>query len=77
MHREQTRVVHIGDRKIGNGNPVLIQYMTNTKTEDIQATVNQILKLEAVGCEIVRCTVPDEEVARALKEIMCNKSAER
>jgi len=77
MHREQTRVVHIGDRKIGNGNPVLIQYMTNTKTEDIQATVNQILKLEAVGCEIVRCTVPDEEAARALKEIMCNKSAER
>ena len=77
MHREQTRVVHIGDRKIGNGNPVLIQSMTNTKTEDIQATVNQILKLEAAGCEIVRCTVPDEEAARALKEIMCNKSAER
>jgi len=69
MHREQTKTVHIGDRVIGNGNPVLIQSMTNTKTEDVRATVEQILRLEAAGCEIVRCTVPSEEAARAFREI--------
>lgn len=69
MHRDNTKVIQIGDRKIGGGNPILIQSMTNTKTQDVPATVEQILKLEQAGCEIIRCTVPDMEAARALAEI--------
>lgn len=68
-HREQTKVVNIGDRKIGGGNPVLIQSMTNTPTEDVEATVAQILRLERAGCEIIRCTVPNREAAQALAKI--------
>ena len=67
--RKNTKIVQIGDKVIGGGNPVLIQSMTNTKTEDIQATVKQIHRLEAVGCEIIRCTVPTQEAAEALAEI--------
>ena len=69
MYRNHTKVVQIGDRVIGGGNPILIQSMTNTKTEDVEATVAQILRLEEAGCEIVRCTVPTMEAALALKEI--------
>lgn len=69
MYREHTKVIQIGDRKIGGGNPVLIQSMTNTHTEDVEATVAQILRLEAAGCEIIRCTVPTMEAAEALAEI--------
>ncbi len=69
MYRDHTKVIHIGDRVIGGGNPILIQSMTNTKTEDVEATVAQILELEAAGCEIIRSTVPTPEAARALKEI--------
>lgn len=69
MTREHTRVVSIGDRVIGGGNPILIQSMTNTKTEDVAATVEQIHRLEAAGCEIIRCTVPTMEAAQAIKEI--------
>jgi len=69
MYRDNTRVVRIGDRKIGGGNLILIQSMTNTKTEDVEATVAQILALEKAGCEIIRCTVPTEEAAKALREI--------
>lgn len=65
----QTKVVAIGDRVIGGGNPILIQSMTNTKTEDVKATVEQILALEKAGCEIVRCTVPNLTAAKALAEI--------
>ncbi len=68
-YRERTKVIQIGDRKIGGGNPILIQSMTNTKTEDVQATVAQILELERAGCEIIRCTVPTLEAARAISEI--------
>ena len=57
MYRNHTRVVQIGDKMIGGGNPILIQSMTNTKTEDISGTVAQILELEKAGCEIIRCTV--------------------
>ena len=64
-----TRLVHIGDRIIGGGNPILIQSMTNTKTEDIAATVAQINRLVAAGCEIIRCAVPTMEAAKALFEI--------
>ena len=69
MYRDHTKVIKIGDRVIGGGNPILIQSMTNTKTEDVEATVAQILRLEEAGCEIVRCTVPTMEAALALKEI--------
>ena len=69
MTREQTKVIGIGDRRIGGGNPILIQSMTNTRTEDVAATVAQIKKLTEAGCEIIRCTVPTLEAAQALKEI--------
>lgn len=69
MHREHTKVIRIGDRVIGGGNPVLIQSMTNTKTEDVEETVAQILRLEQAGCEIIRCTVPTIEAAQAIRRI--------
>ena len=69
MYRNHTRVVKIGDKEIGGGNPVLIQSMTNTRTEDVEATVAQIQRLTKAGCEIVRCTVPTMEAAEALREI--------
>ncbi|WP_310602129.1 flavodoxin-dependent (E)-4-hydroxy-3-methylbut-2-enyl-diphosphate synthase [Anaerosporobacter sp.] len=69
MYRDETRVVQIGNRVIGGGNPVLIQSMTNTKTEDVEATVIQIRELEEAGCDIIRCAVPTMEAALALKEI--------
>lgn len=69
MYRSKTKVIQIGDKKIGGGNPILIQSMTNTKTEDVKATVDQILRLEAAGCEIIRSTVPTMEAAKALAEI--------
>ena len=64
-----TKVVKIGDRVIGGGNPILIQSMTNTKTEDVAATVAQIQALIAAGCDIIRCAVPTMEAAEALTEI--------
>ncbi len=69
MYREQTKIVHIGNRVIGGGNPILIQSMTNTRTEDVKATVAQIKRLEAAGCDIIRSTVPTAEAAQAIKEI--------
>ena len=69
MKRNETKVIQIGTVKIGGGNPVVIQSMTNTKTEDVAATVAQILALEKAGCEIIRCAVPTMEAAQALKEI--------
>ena len=69
MTRENTRVINIGNLKIGGGNPILIQSMTNTRTEDVTATVEQIHSLEKAGCDIIRCTVPTMEAAQAIKEI--------
>ena len=69
MFRSHTKSITIGNKVIGGGNPILIQSMTNTKTEDVRATPEQILELEKAGCEIIRCTVPTPEAARALKEI--------
>lgn len=69
MSRANTRVVKIGDRVIGGGNPILIQSMTNTKTEDVEATVKQIQALTEAGCDIIRCAVPTMEAAKALSEI--------
>lgn len=67
--RANTKTIQIGDCVIGGGHPVAIQSMTNTKTEDVDATVSQILKLEEAGCQIIRCAVPTMEAAEALKEI--------
>lgn len=67
--REKTKEIHIGNRVLGGKNPVLIQSMTNTKTEDVQATVEQIKRLEAAGCELVRCAVPTMEAAKAFAQI--------
>lgn len=69
MLRENTKEIRIGSVTIGGSHPVAIQSMTNTKTEDIKGTVEQILRLEAAGCEIVRCTVPTQEAAEALRKI--------
>ena len=69
MLRNQTHEVKIGDRIIGGEHPVLIQSMTNTRTDDVEATVAQIHRLEKQGCEIIRCTVPDMASAKALREI--------
>ncbi|HAS20165.1 MAG TPA: 4-hydroxy-3-methylbut-2-en-1-yl diphosphate synthase, partial [Lachnospiraceae bacterium] len=68
-YRDHTKVVQIGDRKIGGGNPILIQSMTNTPTEDVEATVAQIHRLEEAGCEIIRCTCPTDQAAAAIGQI--------
>ncbi|MCL2050141.1 MAG: flavodoxin-dependent (E)-4-hydroxy-3-methylbut-2-enyl-diphosphate synthase [Lachnospiraceae bacterium] len=67
--RAKSKIIHIGNKVIGGGNPILIQSMTNTKTEDTHATVKQILKLESLGCDIIRAAVPTVEAAKALSEI--------
>ena len=69
MSRKETKVVKIGNKVIGGNNPILIQSMTNTKTEDVEATVEQIKRLEKAGCDIIRCAVPTKEAAYAIKEI--------
>ena len=68
-YREKTKEVKIGSVTIGGGNPIAIQSMTNTKTEDHEATIRQILRLEEAGCQIVRATVPTEEAAQAFRLI--------
>lgn len=69
MYRNNTKQIRIGNKAIGGGKPILIQSMTNTKTNDVAATVAQIKRLEAAGCEIIRCTVPDMDSAMALAQI--------
>lgn len=69
MYRDETKTVAIGNVLIGHGHPIAIQSMTNTPTENINATVEQIHRLEKAGCEIIRCTVPTLEAAKAIKEI--------
>jgi len=73
IHRKKTRQIKIGNIPIGGGAPISVQSMTNTHTENISATVNQIHELTEAGCEIVRVAVPTMEAAFALKEI-CNQS---
>ncbi len=69
MFRDKTKKVWIGEVRIGGGSPVAIQSMTNTSTEDVEATVAQILELERAGCQIIRCAVPTMEAAQALAKI--------
>lgn len=69
MNRNHTKTIQIGERVIGGGNPILIQSMCNTKTQDVASTVDQIKKLTAAGCDIIRVAVPDMEAAAAIREI--------
>lgn len=68
-YRDLTKTVQIGNRVIGGGNPILIQSMCNTKTEDAASTIAQILELERAGCDIIRVAVPTMEAAESLKTI--------
>ena len=70
MHikRRQTRQIQVGSVKIGGGAPISVQSMCSTDTRDVAATVEQIKQLEAVGCELIRVAVPDEEAAAAVGE---------
>lgn len=70
--RKKTKEVSIGSVIIGGNRPIAIQSMTNTKTEDVKATVEQILQLENAGCDIIRCAVPTMEAAQAFSEIKKN-----
>lgn len=70
MERKKTRNVKVGNIYLGGSNKIAVQSMTNTDTRDVEATVNQILKLEEAGCDIVRCAVPDEEASMAIKDIV-------
>ena len=72
MKRKETRSVNVGPLVLGGNEKVYIQSMTTTKTKDIKETINQILELEKVGCEIIRVSVLDKEDAYALKEIKNN-----
>lgn len=69
MIRDNTKIIQIGDQRIGGGMPILIQSMTNTKTEDVEKTVAQINQLAAAGCDIIRVAVPNMEAAEAIREI--------
>ena len=70
MNRTKTRQISVGDVLIGGGAPIAIQSMTNTDTADVAATLTQIRRLAAAGCDIVRLTVPDEKAAAALSDII-------
>jgi (E)-4-hydroxy-3-methylbut-2-enyl-diphosphate synthase len=72
INRRKTRPVYVGNVKIGDGAPIAVQSMTDTKTHDIEATLNQINRLAKAGCEIIRVAVPREEDAFALPEIVKN-----
>ena len=69
LYRNQTKEIRIGDVVIGGNHPVAIQSMTNTRTEDVKGTVEQIHRLEKAGCDIIRCAVPTMEAAKALSQI--------
>ena len=68
-NRRVSNPVYVGDVKVGGDAPITVQSMTKTDTRDVSATVNQIKGLEEMGCDIIRCAVPDMEAAKALGEI--------
>jgi (E)-4-hydroxy-3-methylbut-2-enyl-diphosphate synthase len=72
--RTDTKVINVGGVKIGGGNPIAVQSMTNTDTRDWKATVKQIKELENAGCEIIRVSIPDMESAKNIKNIKKNIS---
>ncbi|CAB5121503.1 (E)-4-hydroxy-3-methylbut-2-enyl-diphosphate synthase (flavodoxin) (EC [Olavius algarvensis associated proteobacterium Delta 3] len=69
IHRRKTVQIHVGDVAVGGAAPIAVQSMTNTPTQDIAATVDQIHRLEAAGCDIIRVAVPDEEAVGAIPRI--------
>ncbi|MGB3367280.1 MAG: flavodoxin-dependent (E)-4-hydroxy-3-methylbut-2-enyl-diphosphate synthase, partial [Acidaminobacteraceae bacterium] len=69
INRKKTKKIKIGDKYIGGDSPILVQSMTTTFTKDVDATVEQILRLEEAGCDIIRVAVPDVESAKAIKYI--------
>lgn len=69
IKRKPTREIYVGNVKIGDHAPIAVQSMTNTRTQDVDATVAQIRRLEDAGCEIIRVAVPDEEAADAISRI--------
>src|SRR5215467_6297777 len=68
--RRRTVAVNVGGVKVGGGNPIVVQSMTNTDTADVQSTVNQVMALANAGSELVRVTVNTEEAARAVPKIV-------
>ena len=74
MYRDHTKVIQIGNKKIGGGNPILIQSMTNTRTEDVEGTVAQIRRLEKAGCDIVRAAIPNMEAIKLIPAIKIGRA---
>ena len=72
IDRKKTRVINVGEVKVGGDNPISVQSMTNTLTTDVSATINQIQEIHDEGADIVRVSCPDEESSKALKEITKN-----
>ena len=70
IKRRKTKVINVGDVKVGGDNPISVQSMTNTLTTDIKATIKQINDIAEEGADIVRVSCPDKESTRALKEIV-------
>ena len=69
IQRKKTKVIKVGDVKVGGGNPISVQSMTNTLTSDVKATIKQIQDIQSEGADIVRVSCPDEASSKALKEI--------
>ena len=74
IYRRKTKVINIGNVKVGGNNPISVQSMTNTPTKDIKATINQINEIANEGADLVRVSCPDEDSTIALKEIVKHSS---
>ena len=74
INRRKTKVVNLGNIKVGGDNPISVQSMTNTLTTDIKATINQINEIQNEGADLVRVSCPDQSSTKALKEIIKNVS---
>ena len=72
INRKKTKVINVGDVKVGGDNPISVQSMTNTLTTDVSATIKQIQEIYEEGADIVRVSCPDEDSSKALKEITKN-----
>lgn len=72
IKRAKTKVINVGDIKVGGDNPISVQSMTNTLTTDVKATINQIVEIQEEGADLVRVSCPDEDSSKALKEITKN-----
>ena len=72
IKRAKTKIINVGDVKVGGDNPISVQSMTNTLTTDVKATINQIVEIQEEGADLVRVSCPDEDSSKALKEITKN-----